>query len=137
MKFAFPLAAVTIVAVAAGCQSSNKTTTSALTPTPAVAQVSPTPTAYPAEPAADASAPPTEPLAMDTSTPAPTQDLSQGNGPTFSPSGGGKYTIKAGDNLYRIALTHYGEGKQWKKILAANPGLSPSHLRVGQTIILP
>jgi 5'-nucleotidase len=134
VKFALPFTAVAMVAIAAGCSSSKPTTSASLTPTPAVAQIPPAP--LPAEPAAETTAPPAEPLAMDTSTPGPNQDFSQGNGPAF-PASGGKYTIKPGDTLYRIALTHYGEGKQWKKIIAANPGLSPSHLRVGQTINLP
>jgi nucleoid-associated protein YgaU len=59
-----------------------------------------------------------------------------GFGPSSS-SVGGKYTVKAGDTLFRIAATHYGSGKEWKKIAAANPGLDPKHLRVGQKITLP
>jgi 5'-nucleotidase len=51
--------------------------------------------------------------------------------------GGGTYVVKKGDTLYGIARTHYGDGKQWQKIAAANPGLSPTSLKVGQTITLP
>ena len=51
--------------------------------------------------------------------------------------GGGSYTVKKGDTLYGIARTHYGDGKQWQKIASANPGLSPTSLKVGQTITLP
>jgi 5'-nucleotidase len=50
---------------------------------------------------------------------------------------GGSYVVKKGDTLYGIARTHYGDGKQWQKIAAANPGLSPTSLKVGQTITLP
>ncbi len=50
---------------------------------------------------------------------------------------GGKYTIQKGDTLWKIASTSYGDGKQWPRIASANPGLSPSTLQVGQTIMLP
>jgi 5'-nucleotidase len=47
------------------------------------------------------------------------------------------YVVKKGDTLYSIARSHYGDGKQWQKIVAANPGLSPEKLKVGQTLLLP
>lgn len=50
---------------------------------------------------------------------------------------GGTYVVKKGDTLYGIARKNYGDGKQWQKIVAANPGLSPTSLKVGQTIMLP
>jgi 5'-nucleotidase / UDP-sugar diphosphatase len=50
---------------------------------------------------------------------------------------GSKYTVKRGDTLWKIAATHYNDGKQWHKIVDANPGLSPTSLKVGQTITLP
>jgi 5'-nucleotidase/UDP-sugar diphosphatase len=49
----------------------------------------------------------------------------------------GQYKIKKGDTLYGIARTTYGDGKQWQKIASANPGLSPTSLKVGQTITIP
>jgi 5'-nucleotidase len=51
--------------------------------------------------------------------------------------GGGSYVVKKGDTLYGIARTHYGDGRKWQQIASANPGLSPSSLKVGQTITLP
>jgi LysM repeat protein len=51
--------------------------------------------------------------------------------------GGGTYVVKKGDTLYGISRTHYGDGKKWQQIAAANPGLSPTSLKVGQTITLP
>ena len=51
--------------------------------------------------------------------------------------GGGSYVVKKGDTLYGIARTHYGDGKKWQQIASANPGLSPTSLKVGQTITLP
>ncbi len=49
----------------------------------------------------------------------------------------GGYTIKKGDTLWSIAKSSYGDGKQYTKIVSANPGLSPSGLRVGQQIVIP
>ena len=31
-----------------------------------------------------------------------------------------EYTVKTGDNLWRISLRHYGSGAKWKQILEAN-----------------
>lgn len=47
------------------------------------------------------------------------------------------HTIRKGDTLYSIARRHYGDGKQWQAIVAANPGLDPQKLPVGKTIVLP
>lgn len=49
----------------------------------------------------------------------------------------GTYTIKKGDTLYSIARQRYGDGKQWTRIAAANPGIRPEALKVGQTIVIP
>ena len=61
--------------------------------------------------------------------------------PTGGVSGGsvsaGSYTVKKGDTLYSIARNRYGDGKQWQRIAAANPGLRPESLKVGQTITIP
>ena len=72
--------------------------------------------------------------------PAPVAVADASQTPTMSDSttaGGGTYTIKQGDTLWKIATAHYGDGKKWKEIVDANPGLEPSKLRVGQTITLP
>jgi 5'-nucleotidase / UDP-sugar diphosphatase len=52
-------------------------------------------------------------------------------------SAGGSYVVKKGDTLFGIAKSTYGNGNQWQKIAAANPGLSPATLKAGQTITLP
>ncbi len=54
-----------------------------------------------------------------------------------STSASKSYTIKKGDTLFSIAKSNYGTGRDWQKIAAANPGLSPSKLKVGQTIQIP
>src|SRR5687767_5027336 len=52
-------------------------------------------------------------------------------------SAGGSYTVKKGDTLFSIAKASYGNGNQWQKIAAANPGLSPETLKAGQRIVIP
>ncbi|MFY9134831.1 MAG: LysM peptidoglycan-binding domain-containing protein [Bacillota bacterium] len=53
--------------------------------------------------------------------------------PTVCP-GGVFYTIRAGDTLYTIAAAY---GTTVQAILAANPGLDPMRLQVGQVICVP
>ena len=57
--------------------------------------------------------------------------------PAAAPKGGASYTVKKGDTLFSIAKENYGNGKEWQRIVAANPGLSPSTLKAGKTIVLP
>ena len=47
------------------------------------------------------------------------------------------HTIQRGDTFIKIARSIYGEDRRWKDIAAANPGLNPNKLQVGQTIVLP
>jgi LysM repeat protein len=54
-----------------------------------------------------------------------------------SPAPADRYTIVAGDSLWRIAARLYGDGRQWHSIAQANPRLDPRRLHVGQTINLP
>jgi len=48
-----------------------------------------------------------------------------------------KYTVREGDTLTAIAREHYGDGNLWPKIAAANPGINPDRLLVGQVLIIP
>jgi nucleoid-associated protein YgaU len=50
---------------------------------------------------------------------------------------GNTHIVRHGETLFSIARNAYGTGKAWKKIAAANPGVSASKLRVGQKIVLP
>ena len=47
------------------------------------------------------------------------------------------YTVKAGDNLSRIAIAVYGDEAYWDDIAKANPRVDPAKLRVGQVLRLP
>lgn len=81
------------------------------------------------------------PVAMTTVTPSfddqvdtyVKKNLSSKNGSTA----GKKHTVKKGETLFSIAKVSYGSGKLWKKIVAANPGVSPAKLKVGQVLTLP
>ncbi len=64
-----------------------------------------------------------------TAAPKPTKD-----GAPDKPGPGGDYTIKAGDTPAKIARAH---GVTSAALMAANPGLEPTKLKVGQKINLP
>ena len=67
--------------------------------------------------------------------PAPAPAVSET--PVAASTGPGSYTVKKGDTLFSIAKQSYGSGKDWQRIVAANPGLSPSSLKAGKTIVIP
>jgi LysM repeat protein len=54
--------------------------------------------------------------------------------PGTCPAGTAPYTIKAGDTLYALAKTYH---TTVTAIMAANPGLVPTALRIGQVICIP
>jgi LysM repeat protein len=56
---------------------------------------------------------------------------------TSPPASAESYTIVTGDSLRRIATRLYGDARQWRRIMKANPGVHPRHLRIGQVIKLP
>jgi len=51
--------------------------------------------------------------------------------------GGNTYTIQKGDTFIGIARRVYGNESRFKDIIAANPGVNPNKLQVGQVINLP
>ncbi len=127
----FAVIAIPVALAAAGCQKKA---------TDGVPTASVTDLAAPAPMAAYTPAP-VQPVYDSTPvapTPASYATNSYGTaGSTGAGEMGGTYKVKKGDTLFGIARTHYGDGKQWTKIAAANPGLSPQSLKVGQTINVP
>jgi nucleoid-associated protein YgaU len=47
------------------------------------------------------------------------------------------HRVASGESPYSISQAVYGSGKYYKRILAANPGIDPRHLKVGQILIIP
>lgn len=47
------------------------------------------------------------------------------------------HTVASGDNFWTIAEAVYGDGRHFKAIEQANPGVNSSRLRIGQEIRLP
>ncbi len=126
MKHAISIAAVCLLAIAAGCGNTNKQADNKVL-TPVVATT--TPPASPEQQVSNEQAP----LVVDNT---PVQPPISAGTPS-GPSAGGTYTVKHGDTLFHIAAVSYGSGGQWKKIAAANPGVDPKHLKVGQKLIIP
>jgi len=107
-----------------GCSNKNDAQMAA---TPGVTDVSVAPSPIPVEPVAPVAA---QPVYSDAPTQAPAA-------PVAAAGAGGKYTVQKGDTLWKIATASYGNGNQWQRIAAANPGLTPSTLKAGQTITIP
>ena len=47
------------------------------------------------------------------------------------------HRVASGESPYSISQAVYGSGKYYKKILAANPGIDPRHLKVGRILVIP
>lgn len=49
----------------------------------------------------------------------------------------GTYIVKAGDDLWHIAQSHYNDGYKWTEIAKANKLAAPGYIHVGDTLTLP
>jgi nucleoid-associated protein YgaU len=45
--------------------------------------------------------------------------------------------VQPGDTLWSIAARTYGNPRRWRAIAAANPGIDPSNIRIGQRLTVP
>src|SRR4051812_2302807 len=125
---ALTLAAITASILIVGCQSTKKD----VPVSSSVTDVTATPSATPGYTPAPTPGPVGPAYASTYDVTPPTATAGTG-----SATSGNTYTVKRGDTLYGIAKNKYGDGKQWQKIVNANPGLNPGALKVGQTITLP
>lgn len=50
---------------------------------------------------------------------------------------GAQHLVGLTDSLWSVAESWYGDGTAWRRIVAANPGLDPTDLPVGQVIAIP
>ena len=53
------------------------------------------------------------------------------------PAQSATYTVKKGDTLSSLALRFLGQKGRWREIVAANPGVVPERLKIGQTLVIP
>lgn len=69
----------------------------------------------------------------------PTSDSATATkGATDAATVGGKtHTVAKGETLGDISRKYFGTTKSWKKIVEANPGISPENLKVGQKLTIP
>lgn len=44
------------------------------------------------------------------------------------------HVIKQKDTLWKVSEMYYGDGRHWRNLVEANPGLDPAAMVVGQTI---
>lgn len=97
-----------------------------ITPPPAASTTAaPAPSAAPASPTPPAATPPAASTQAKT---APTPAAAKT--PTT-------HVIVAGDTLWDLARTFYGDGADWRKLAAANPHVSPRRLLVGRELQVP
>jgi nucleoid-associated protein YgaU len=112
-----------------GCDD-NKATKKSTTELPPPAPVEQAPIAAPAP------APAPTPVAVEPAPlPAPAHGAAKGG--AAAAKAGGSYVVQKGDTLYAISRKVYGSNARVKDIIAANPGIDPNAIKVGQKLVLP
>lgn len=66
--------------------------------------------------------------------PSPTAPETKASEPPKTPT---THVVIAGDTLWDLAKTYYGNAKQWHKLVAANRNIKPHHLIVGEKLRIP
>lgn len=74
-------------------------------------------------------------LAADTDAIEPLPDPDGADAP--QPAAVRTYTVQKGDNYWKIAKSVYGDPMRMKDLEAANPGIDPKKLQIGDEILLP
>ena len=98
-----------------------------------IANTPPTITPEPAPAAAEPAKPEQKPAeTMPAQKPAETMPAQ-----TMPESQEKEHVVAAGDNLWKIAETYYGDGNKWQVIAEANPQYKPKFLPVGVTLKIP
>jgi 5'-nucleotidase len=113
-----------------GCAKKNNAAATGVNGSVADVNVAPIP---PKEPQVSYAAP-DEPVFVE---PTVTQTPASSAAVPVAGTAGGQYVVKKGDTLFSIAKQAYGNGNQWQRIAQANPGLSPTTLKAGKTIVIP
>ena len=57
--------------------------------------------------------------------------------PQSKVNGAGRYVVKSGDTLSKIASRELGSAERWTEIRDLNPGINPNALQVGAKLTLP
>jgi 5'-nucleotidase len=76
----------------------------------------------------------TAPAATTTTAPETAAPTAQSSEPPKTPT---THVTVAGDTLWDLAKTYYGDANEWRKLLAANHNLKPRHLAVGHELTIP
>jgi len=126
VKKLIAFAVVAALAVVAGCAKKTITPTASNT----ITDVAPPPPIHNGiTPAAPISTAYSDPVV------APADDVTPSR--TIAGGSGKSYVVKKGDTLWAIAQRTYGDGKQYRRIVAANPNIKGDRVFAGQKIVLP
>jgi 5'-nucleotidase len=82
-------------------------------------------------------APAAQPAPMKRPAAPPPAQPASAHYPGAAAAAGSRYHVQKGDTLFGIARSRYGDGKRWQQIASANPGLTPTTLQAGATIVVP
>lgn len=119
MKKIMLVALTMAMAASVGCQNNKKSALSEVPPPP----------------------PAMEPVSMEPVQVEPVQTVPAYTEPVpmtdTQATSGNTYTVKKGDTIFSIARSVYGSNSRAKDIIAANPGIDPNKIKVGQTLVLP